>query len=131
MEQSSGGFRVVDWKEETYQEHEGGKLTRAHIVQEYDGGLHGTVPWDMLMGYRPDGTAVFVGLGRFDGDVDGKSGTVLFSATGAYDGTEARSTFDAVAGSGTGALRSLHASGSSAAGHGSTGTYTLEWQLNA
>jgi hypothetical protein len=128
--QAKGTFQLKSFDEDTVEEFEaGGKLTRARLVQTVTGDLDGEQASALTMLYRPDGTATYVGFQRFTGTLGGRSGSYLEQVSGAYDNTEARSTSQVIEGSGTGDLADLRGEGTSAAPHGSTGTYTLAYDL--
>ena len=127
MARAKGTFHVTDWDEKTYEELGGkAKLTRARIGQDYSGDLSGHGTWDLLMCYRSDGTAVFTGLGRFEGVAAGRKGALVIESRGTFDGQKARSTWTIVAGSGSGRLKAVSGKGRSVAPHGPDGTYTFD-----
>lgn len=126
-EHVEGEFEVTSWEEQPAGGLEGtAKVTTARIGQRFTGGIEAETMADMVMTYRPDGTAEFVGHHRVLGRVEGRSGSFVLRASGAYDGTEARTDFEVIPGSGTGELDRIAGSGSAAAGHGSTGTYHFD-----
>jgi Protein of unknown function (DUF3224) len=123
-------FTVKSWDEKPYEETEGGgKLTRARVVQVFQGDLEGEGTVEYLMAYRADGTASFVGLQRLAGRIGGKSGSVVLQIAGTYDGATAKGDWFAVPGAGTGELRNLKGMGGFAASHGPNGTATLDYDL--
>jgi len=125
---ASGTFEVSSFDEETTEEFGGGlKLTRARIVQKMTGGLDGEMTINYLMQYRDDATACFVGFQRFVGRMGDRTGSFVMEATGGYDGTSARTTSFVVSGSGSGDLDRISGAGTTAAPHGSTGTYTFDF----
>ncbi|HKV88867.1 MAG TPA: DUF3224 domain-containing protein [Candidatus Dormibacteraeota bacterium] len=127
MARVKGKFHVTDWKEETIEELAGkGKVTRAHITQDYTGGLEGHGAWDLLMCYRDDGTAVYTGYMKFDGGVGEKKGVLVMKSEGTFDGGAARTKMSVVPHAGSGGLEAFIGKGSSVAPHGSEGTYDLE-----
>lgn len=95
-------FKILSWDEKPYREHEdGSKFTRAEVsLRDEDGPADAT--FEALMYYRPDGTSRYVTLMRVDGTVDGRTGTVVLSGEGTFDGTTA--TGDSVIVAGTGEL---------------------------
>jgi Protein of unknown function (DUF3224) len=124
---AKGEFNVTGWDEDTYQEMGGkGKLTRAHIAQDYTGDLVAKGTWDLLMCYLADGTAVFAGLGQVEGKLGDRKGSFVMESRGTFDGEAARSNWGVIPGSGTGSLVGLEGKGQSVAPHGSTGTYDLD-----
>ena len=127
---AAGTFQITSWDENTYEELEGGaKLTRAHVTQDFGGGLEGTGTWEALMCYREDGTADYTGFQRVVGRIGDRSGSFVLQTAGTYDGTDANTNWVVVPGSGTGDLRGLTGEGSAAAGHGMGGTFTLDYEI--
>jgi hypothetical protein len=126
---ATGTFTVKAFEEETLAEYpEGGKLTRAHIVQNYTGELTGELTCDLVMHYNVDGTAQFVGYQRFVGSIGDRHGSVVMSAVGAYNKAEAKTDCAIVVGSGTDGLAGLSGKGDATVGHGAeSGTYTLSY----
>lgn len=122
-----GGFEVTGWNEEPASGLDGTvKVTTARIGQRFSGGIDAETVADMVMTYRPDGTAEFVGHHRVLGKVGQRSGSFVLRASGTYEGGVARTDFEVIDGSGTGDLAGMRGSGSASAGHGSTGTYRFE-----
>lgn len=129
-EHVEGAFEVTSWSEEPAPGLEGTvKVTTARIGQRFSGGIEADTAADMVMTYRPDGTAEFVGHHRLLGSVGERSGSFVLRAAGSYDGTQARTDFEVITGSGTGQLAGVAGSGTAAAGHGSTGTYRFDLDL--
>src|ERR1700733_14051045 len=95
-----GSFEVTAWSEEQVDGLEGaGKVTRATIGQRFTGGIEGDTIADMVMTYRDDGTADFVGYHRVQGHLGDKVGSFVLQAIGTYDGDQARTGFAVVPGS--------------------------------
>jgi Protein of unknown function (DUF3224) len=127
---ATGTFNVTGWDESTYHDLEGeSKLTKARIDQAYSGDLEASGPWEGQMYYRPDGTAVYTGLQRLEGNLGGKSGAFVMESSGGYDGTTASNTWRVVEGSGTGGFAGLSGTGEASAEQGQVGHYTFEYQL--
>lgn len=125
-----GSFEVTSWSEEQASGlEETGKVSRATIGQRFDGGIEAETIADMVMTYREDGTAEFVGYHRVQGRVDERAGSFVLRATGSYDGTDARTNFEVVDGSARGELSGLLGTGTGSAGHGSTGVYSFDFDL--
>jgi hypothetical protein len=128
---TDGSFKVISWDENTYEDLDGdSKLTKVTLVQEYTGGLEATGSWEGQMFYGPDGTAFYTGLQRFVGTLDGREGTFVLEAKGGYDGTDASSQWQVVAGSGTGDLAGLSGAGSATAGSGTEGTFSFDYDID-
>jgi len=121
-----GSFEVTSWSEEQADGlDDTGKVSRATIGQHFDGGIEAETIADMVMTYREDGTAEFVGFHRVQGRVEDKAGSFVLQATGSYDGSDARTNFEVVGGSARGELAGLQGTGTGSAAHGSTGVYSF------
>src|SRR6266508_4993571 len=121
-----GVFEVTSWSEEQTTGLEGtAKVTTARIGQRFAGGIEAETVADMVMTYRDDGTADFVGYQRVHGRIGDKSGTFVLQNTGQFDGKEARTHFEVVTDSGSAELAGLRGTGVSIAPMGSTGTFNL------
>ncbi|MDA8038284.1 MAG: DUF3224 domain-containing protein [Actinomycetota bacterium] len=125
-----GSFEVTSWTEEPATGLEGTvKVTTARIGQRFSGGIEAETVADMVMTYRADGTAEFLGHHRVLGKVGHRSGSFVLRATGFYDGAVASTDFEVIEGSGTGELTGISGSGAASAGHGSTGSHRFEIDL--
>jgi hypothetical protein len=125
-----GSFEVTSWSEEQADGLEQtGKVSRTTIGQHFDGGIEAETIADMVMTYREDGTADFVGYHRVQGRVEDKAGSFVLQAIGSYDGSDARTRFEVVPGSARGELAGLQGTGAGSAAHGSTGVYHFDLDL--
>ncbi|HEX3567822.1 MAG TPA: DUF3224 domain-containing protein, partial [Acidimicrobiales bacterium] len=80
-----GSFEVTSWSEEQADGLDNtGKVSRATIGQHFDGGIEAETIADMVMTYREDGTAEFVGFHRVQGRVEDMAGSFVLQATGSY-----------------------------------------------
>ena len=130
MARAEGTFTVKSWDESTYQELEGnGKLTKAAVGFTFEGDLAGEASWDAVMCYRPDGTAVFTGYQHTIGRLGGREGSFVLRGDGEYANGQARTTWEVVRGSGSGALAGLTGSGSAVASATPPGTFTFDYDL--
>jgi hypothetical protein len=128
---ADGTFTVTSWDENTYQELDGdAKLTKATVSFDFSGDLKAQGNWDAVMCYLNDGTAVYTGYQRMTGQVGGRDGSFVLRADGAFAASEARTQWQVVEGSGTGGLATLRGTGSSVAGSGTEGTFSLEYDLD-
>ena len=125
-----GVFEVTSWSEEQTTDLEGtAKVTTARIGQRFAGGIEAETVADMVMTYREDGTADFVGYQRVHGRVGDRSGTFVLQITGQFDGKEAHSHLQVVTDSGSAELMGVRGTGVSIAPMGSTGTFSLDYEL--
>ena len=128
MPSLTGEFEVTSWNEEPYAQRDGErKLTRASVTQELSGGVTGTGAVEWLMSYQQDGTARFVGLQQLEGEIDGRTGSVVLDTVGDFDGKEATGTWTVVPGSGTGAWAGIRGGGKYRAPMGPKATFTLDY----
>lgn len=106
-------MEVTSWQEDELRtlDSDGAKITRASIGYRMTGDADGESTDDVLMCYRPDGTATVVGLWQVTGSAAGRQGRAVFESNGGYDGATARSEVRVVPGSGTGGFAGLHGSG--------------------
>lgn len=124
-------FENQSWDEHPVAEWDGGKVTRADVVQAATGDVTGTVTTAWVMCYVPDGTAHYTGLTRIEGSLAGRAGTFVVENTGDFDGTAASGTVHVVAGSGTGELAGLRGDGKFHAPHGPKATFVLDYTLDS
>jgi hypothetical protein len=130
MARAGGTFTVVSWDESTYQELGGNaKLTKATVTFGMQGDITGQATWDSVMCYRPDGTAVYAGIQRVQGELAGVEGSFVVRADGEYAGGEARSRWHIIEGSGTGGLAGLTGSGEAVATATPPGSFPLDYDL--
>lgn len=129
---AAGTFEIDDWEEETYDEGEGAKLTRARLTKTFRGDVEGESTAELLMAYAAEeGSAAYVGFERVVGRVHGRSGSFVLHHTATSDGSrgEASATWSVVPGSGTDELRGLRGeariSNEPDGGH----TFTLDYDL--
>jgi hypothetical protein len=129
-ERVDGEFEVKSWDERPAEGLEGTvKVATARIGQNFTGGIEAQTVADMVMTYRRDGTAEFVGHHRVIGRVGRRSGSFVMRASGSYDGSEARTDFEVIEGSGTDDLEGVTGSGHAGAGHGATGNYSFDLDI--
>ena len=125
-----GTFEVTSWKEEAAGGlDQAGKVTRARIGQRFAGGIEAETVVETVMTYRDDGTADFLGFQQVVGRIADREGSFVLQSIGSFDGREARATTSVVAGSGTGDLANLRGTGTTAVPLGTSGTFTLDYDL--
>jgi hypothetical protein len=114
-------FEMKGWDEKTwdgrdYKEVSGAKLTHAKMSYAYHGDLEAESTAQMLMTYRDNNAADYVGLEKIEGTLGGKQGSFVLQLTGGFDGTTARVNSVVVPGSGTGELKGLTGKGTAESG---------------
>ncbi len=129
-EHAEGTFEVTSWSEEQAEGLDGTvKVTRATFGQRFSGGIEADTISDIVMTYREDGTADYVGFQRVLGRLGGRSGSFVLQGIGSFDGKVARTQLTVAPGSGTGELAGLRGNGSAEVPMGTSGTYTLDYEL--
>jgi hypothetical protein len=130
MARAAGTFTVRSRDESTYQELGGeAKLTKATVTFGLHGDITGEATWDSVMCYRPDGTAVYTGFQRVQGELAGVDGSFVVRADGEYADGQARSRWQVIEGSGTGGLAGLTGSGEAVASANPPASFTLDYDL--
>jgi hypothetical protein len=103
-------FEVTSWDEQPFDEStDGAKLTEALVAKTYSGDIEGTSTTKWLMAYAPDSSAVFVGIERIAGSVDGRAGTLVLQHVGRF--TDGVATAELTVVSGTEGLESASGTG--------------------
>ena len=127
---ASAQFAIKNWDEKPYSEGPDlPKLTRASVTKTFTGDIEGEGLVEYLMMYRSDGSATFVGLERFVGRIDGKTGSFVLQRSGAFEDGLAKESYSVIPGSATGELRGLQGEGTTAVGHGMEHPFTLDYEL--
>jgi Protein of unknown function (DUF3224) len=104
-------FTHSHWKEQTYSEEEGAKLTDTEVRYTYQGDLAGESVLHYLMTYRADATGHGSGFERVKGALLGRRGSFVLEHRFYFDKTGVRGLLEVVPGSGTEDLRGLRGSG--------------------
>jgi hypothetical protein len=126
MTQLSGGMEVMSWEETLYDKAEGHpKFAHVRATHALHGHIEGEASVCYLMAYRPDQTAVFVGLVLVTGAVGSEEGSFLMYDVGTLQDGIAKGRWQILPGFGTGDLRGLRGDGHFAAGP-RVATYLLE-----
>jgi hypothetical protein len=115
---TSGAGAIESWDEQPILEiDDARKLTRATVRYKYSGDWEGEATAESLMCYAADDAATYVGYEHFVGRIGERSGGFVVQISGTYDGTEARSAGEVVAGSGTGDFAGIRGRHSSVSTH--------------
>ncbi|MFI5227262.1 MAG: DUF3224 domain-containing protein [Candidatus Limnocylindrales bacterium] len=129
MAVARGTFEISIGGEDRYETLGEGALAHAWGEQRFSGDIVGDGAIHWLMAYTPDRTARYVGLQRISGTIDGRAGTIVIEATGAFDGTTSKGQWSIVTALATGDLAGVSGTGSFTAGPRSHGTYELRYRL--
>jgi hypothetical protein len=129
--QATATFGIDGWDEQPTFEGDGGrKITRATVTKGYHGDLEGTGVMEYVMAYAPDGTATFVGIERFEGRLGDRRGTFVMRDGGEFRDGVAASSFEILAGSGTGELTGLRGTASVDAVKADTQSMRLTYEFD-
>ncbi len=126
---ANGGFEITDWKENPAGARTGPKVTRATVTQKFTGDIKGSGTTEYLMVYRPDKTAEYSGVQVITGTIGGRKGSFALLLRGKFDGKEATTKWEVVAGAAKGDLKGLSGKGGFGAPMGSQGKYTLTYDI--
>jgi hypothetical protein len=129
---ATGTYTTKNWDEKSFSEIEGaGKLTRASVVDTFEGDIQGEATLEYLMAYRDDQFASFVGLERVVGRIGDRSGSFALQQHGTFENGVVKATWSVVSDSGTGDLRGLRGEGGYFwdAPQGQSATFTLDYDL--
>src|ERR1700748_3166133 len=129
MAKAEGTFNLDRFDaEDPYDDHDGVKLSRAHISKTFTGDLAGTSETDLIT-VSAENPAAYVAIERFDGTVHGRKGSfVLSHEAGAKDGAPWM-TWKIVESSGTGGLAGLRGAGEIIVGPGGGPSSVLTYEL--
>ncbi len=116
-------YRPGRWDEKPYDEIPGNrKLTKAEVQYAFQGDMEGTGTVEYLMFYRHSdaadphkSSAVYVGLVRFSGSLNGRTGSFVMEERGTFEAGAARSALTILPGSGTDGLTGVTGSGAATA----------------
>ncbi len=101
-------FTIDSWEENTLEKFDGGrKITHASVRKSYQGAIQGHGVLEYLMTYGDDGSAIFVGMERVVGRLEGRSGSFVLRHSGRYEGGVAKANLRVVPQSATGDLVGL------------------------
>jgi hypothetical protein len=131
MQRLEARFKLESWDEKTLFEGEGGqKTTHAHVVQSYSDGLDGTGVVEYLMAYVNESEAEYVGIERFEGSVEGRSGSFIMRHEGTFSKEGATSRCTILQGSGLGDLKGIHGTGHfPVSGHAESYPFEFSYQI--
>jgi Protein of unknown function (DUF3224) len=122
---ATGIYGVKKWDENLHEQISPEmKITKASVEYSMTGEINGRTDVEYLMYYKyynaadqHKSSAVYVGLMRFRGSMQGKEGSFAIEDRGAFENGEAHSVLQIIAGSGTGDLKSIQGSGHYSADH--------------
>lgn len=119
-----GSFTVKHWEEQTHLESPN-KMSTAKVQYALSEGIEGSADIVYAMGYLSDTQAVFQGVQKITGKIDGKQGSFMMLEQGKFDAPTTRGQWQIIEGSGTGDFTHIAGEGSYTAEHGGAMNYEL------
>jgi Protein of unknown function (DUF3224) len=135
---ATGTFKPTQWDEKTYDQIAADKkLTKATVELAFTGEIEGTANVVWLMFYKHsdekdqhNASATFMGLMRFDGTLNGKSGTFIMDDRGTFENGALIGSLQILPESGTDELVGI--TGTAKYNSNSTGVaFEMEYELSA
>jgi hypothetical protein len=108
---ATGWINVTSIEPTPYDEMSAGTIAEVRVTEEFSGDLRGTGTVRFLMLTLANGSATFVGLERFVGEIAGRTGSFVFRNTGTLRDGQVEAEWIVVAGSATGELDGLRGQG--------------------
>ncbi len=100
-------FDITAWEPQEYDDQDGIKLTRTHVGKAFHGDLEGSSTAELLMAVAPSGSAIYVGVERISGALQGKSGSFVLVHDASMAGDEQSLSLTIMRDSGTGELQGI------------------------
>lgn len=126
MTQIAQSSFVIDRKDATPLEWEGGSMGQNNFHKTFSGDITGTsLVRAIMLVTENSGPAVYIGIERFDCSVSGRRGTFLLTHTAFMPDPENITRWQIVPGSGTGQLTGISGTGEIQPGH----NFRLEYNL--
>ena len=116
---AKGTYSVKIWEENLYDQISSEmKMTKASVEYSISGEINGKAVVEYLMFYKfydandqHKSSAVYIGIMRFTGNVQGKEGSFAIEDHGTFENGGANSTLQIIAGSGLGELKNIQGTG--------------------
>ena len=114
-----GTYTVKKWEEKLYDQISSEmKMTKATVEYSMSGQIEGSAHVEYLILYKyfdehdqHKSSAMYIGLIRFTGKIQGKEGNFVFEDHGTFENGAASSTLQIIAGSGMGELKGIQGTG--------------------
>jgi hypothetical protein len=130
-------FKPTKWDEKAYEQiTPTQKMTKASVAMSFSGELDGEASVEWLMYYKysdeqdqHNSSAIYTGLTRFTGKLNGKSGSFVMEEHGTFIAGAANSVLTILEGSGTDQLAGISGNAKSQA-KADGASFELEYELN-
>jgi Protein of unknown function (DUF3224) len=115
----NGTYKVKKWEENQYEQISAEmKITKASVEYLINGEIEGNAFLEYLMFYKyfdsndqHKSSAVYIGLMKFEGKLQGKQGSFIVEDRGAFEDGIASSILEIISGSGLGELKGIEGKG--------------------
>ena len=101
---AKGCFEITSWDESPVQNGSLGQITRATAMKEFKGDMCGTSTVEAVMCRLPNEVRAYSGVETFTGEINGLSGSVVFTHLGTENKEDRSLSVQILRGSGTGEL---------------------------
>ncbi|HXP54962.1 MAG TPA: DUF3224 domain-containing protein [Streptosporangiaceae bacterium] len=129
MAKAEGTFNLDRFDaEDPYDDHDGVKLSRAHISKTFSGDLVGTSETDLIT-VTAENPAAYVAIERFDGTVHGRKGSFILQHEAGGTGGVPWMTWKIVESTGTGELAGLRGEGQIIIAPDGAHSYVIDYEL--
>lgn len=114
----TGTYSHLSWDEVVVEQiNDQQKFSETMVQEKFDGDLRGEASIKMQLFYCDESTATYHGFRLFNGQLIDKPGTVTILETGTWSADKAKTHWQIVEGSGTGAFEGATGQGGYEAGH--------------
>ncbi|GIG66579.1 DUF3224 domain-containing protein [Phytomonospora endophytica] len=113
MPRLTGTFDLTGWEPTTVDDSPGAQLGRARITKAFHGDLEGGTSLTEILTFAnaAETLRTYVGLEKFTGTIDGRTGSFVLQHEARADGDDASLTWRIVAGSGADGLEGISGEG--------------------
>ncbi|MEV5747224.1 DUF3224 domain-containing protein [Actinoallomurus sp. NPDC052308] len=127
---AEGTFVLDTWDaEKPYDERDGATCTRVHVEKTFSGGLTGASTAELTTVGTEAGPAAYVGIERFEGTLDGRTGAFLLQHNAGAEHGKPWLTWKIVETSGTGDLKGIRGEGQIVITEDGGHSYSLDYEL--
>jgi uncharacterized protein DUF3224 len=123
-------FDITAWEPEEYDDQDGVKVTRTRVVKAFHGDLEGASTAELLMAGAPSGSAVYVGVERIAGNLQGKTGSFVLVHDASMAGDEQSLSLTIMRDSGAGELQGIHGAANITIDASGGHTFILDYDLD-
>ena len=123
-------FDITAWEPEEYDDQDGVKLTRTRVVKAFYGDFEGSSTAELLMAGAPSGSAIYVGVERIAGKLQGKAGSFVLVHDASMAGDEQSLSLTIMRDSGAGELQGIRGTANITIDTNGGHTFILDYDLD-